>query len=533
MSRKLLLVLPFCLLFFLPIFWAHPYSKAKVIRVKHFANLRKKPKLASPSLTKVPKGAIVEILAKGIPSQDRGKGRKKYPCWYKVRYHGLTGYMAANLLYELAGGQRTIHIYYNPTLDYQEISPTLFAPKELLLTFDDGPRWGVTEKILDILKQYQIRAVFFVNGYAIRASRKGHRESLLEKVYRAGHLIGSHTDRHYTLTMLSKADREKEISNGNLEIRQEFHRFGKSWNPRIFRFPSAAFHHKNGMDLRKEIHKKYKMVIGHPTKIYGKDWIKGQKALSIFHTLKKTTLKEGKGMVVLHELPESVKALKLFIPWALKKGFRFVSLEVHGAQTPPAPSSSIQKIVKYSLKKTKYHTLYYKWGQKYGIDWRLLKAIAIVESSERPNLVNQYGYTGLFQIGNSVLAGFNKRKGTHYSKQNLKNPDINTHIGAWLTYRNLAVLSKPDVFGKAFLQNPENLATAVYCAHNYGIGLVKRTMQDFQKKKLPMTANLVFLYIQKAGEKRYGQKAGDQKMKVAKKVAAIYRELRKVLGRKP
>jgi peptidoglycan/xylan/chitin deacetylase (PgdA/CDA1 family) len=35
---------------------------------------------------------------------------------------------------------------------------------EIILTFDDGPNTGVTDKILDILLEHNIKATFFVIG---------------------------------------------------------------------------------------------------------------------------------------------------------------------------------------------------------------------------------------------------------------------------------------------------------------------------------------------------------------------------------
>lgn len=212
-----------------------------------------------------------------------------------------------------------------------------------------------------------------------------------------------------------------------------------------------------------------------------------------------------------------------------------VRLDGQSPSTGPAPSSPALPSVnlQYSLKKTQYHSLYYKWGKHYGIDWRLLKAIAIVESSERAHLVNKFGYTGLFQIGDSVLQGFNKKAGTTWTKPSLKDPGRNTRIGAWLTSRNINVLARPEVFGAQFLSDPVNLAVAIYCAHNYGIGLVKKTVMDHRTQKKPMTFQKVFDAIEEAGKKRYGNKAGEAKMKVAKKVGAYYLGLRQKLGYQP
>lgn len=56
------------------------------------------------------------------------------------------------------------------------------------LTFDDGPSDNTT-KILDILKENNIKATFFVNG---RSDRKG----TYERIVNEGHIIGNHTYSH-------------------------------------------------------------------------------------------------------------------------------------------------------------------------------------------------------------------------------------------------------------------------------------------------------------------------------------------------
>ena len=63
--------------------------------------------------------------------------------------------------------------------------------KIVYLTFDDGPIPGITEKILDVLKERSVKATFFVVGKEIN-----EREELLKKIYKEGHGIGLHTYSH-------------------------------------------------------------------------------------------------------------------------------------------------------------------------------------------------------------------------------------------------------------------------------------------------------------------------------------------------
>jgi peptidoglycan/xylan/chitin deacetylase (PgdA/CDA1 family) len=61
----------------------------------------------------------------------------------------------------------------------------------VLLTFDDGPHETVTPAVLDRLKEYQARAVFFVIGEF--AERSG---PLLREITGQGHLLGNHSYTH-------------------------------------------------------------------------------------------------------------------------------------------------------------------------------------------------------------------------------------------------------------------------------------------------------------------------------------------------
>ncbi|HLU05448.1 MAG TPA: polysaccharide deacetylase family protein [Woeseiaceae bacterium] len=61
----------------------------------------------------------------------------------------------------------------------------------VLLTFDDGPHAEVTPAILDRLKDYDVKAVFFILGRNIELA-----PDLLQRILDEGHVIGNHSYRH-------------------------------------------------------------------------------------------------------------------------------------------------------------------------------------------------------------------------------------------------------------------------------------------------------------------------------------------------
>lgn len=68
----------------------------------------------------------------------------------------------------------------------------------IYLTFDDGPQWGTTDKILDILKEENVEATFFVTS-------KGPDE-LIKRMYDEGHTVALHTSSHNYATVYASVD---------------------------------------------------------------------------------------------------------------------------------------------------------------------------------------------------------------------------------------------------------------------------------------------------------------------------------------
>ncbi len=63
--------------------------------------------------------------------------------------------------------------------------------KEIVLTFDDGPDPLVTPEVLDVLKNYNVRATFFCIGRKITMDG-----DILKRMRAEGHDIGLHSFRH-------------------------------------------------------------------------------------------------------------------------------------------------------------------------------------------------------------------------------------------------------------------------------------------------------------------------------------------------
>ena len=70
--------------------------------------------------------------------------------------------------------------------------------KVLYLTFDAGYENGCTEKILDVLKQHQVPAAFFLVGNYIEKNA-----DLVRRLADEGHTVGNHTMHHPDMSAIS------------------------------------------------------------------------------------------------------------------------------------------------------------------------------------------------------------------------------------------------------------------------------------------------------------------------------------------
>lgn len=107
--------------------------------------------------------------------------------------------------------------------------------KRVFLTFDDGPSKTVTPLILDLLKQENIKATFFVLG-----NRVEQNPDIINRIFEEGHYIANHGYSHkyssiYTsietvLDEYNKAEQCIKVALNN-----------NNYNSRVFRFPGRFY----------------------------------------------------------------------------------------------------------------------------------------------------------------------------------------------------------------------------------------------------------------------------------------------------
>lgn len=181
------------------------------------------------------------------------------------------------------------------------------------LTFDDGPDPNYTDEVLDLLKQYQIRATFFVVGWRVREHC-----DLVKRILDEGHELGNHTYDHPHLTTLSPQGQFSQINDtqtalmdcgiANYEL------------PLWFRAPYGA-QNQTTLDAA--------FTVGLSSALWSidtNDWQAASTSDSIARSILAT---QGRDVVLMHDAttrPYTVQALKTVLPELQKRNYQFLTM---------------------------------------------------------------------------------------------------------------------------------------------------------------------------------------------------------------
>ena len=187
-------------------------------------------------------------------------------------------------------------------------------PKELVLTFDDGPWPTTTPKILDALKRECVLATFFLIGRNVEAHPEIARRELAE-----GHSLGHHTFSHPLLSRMTPAKAEAEIDRGIAE--DEFALYGRRSSvpsTPFFRFPGFA----SNAELLARLQDRHIVVFG--ADVWASDWLPMTPDQELQLLLSRIE-KLGSGIVLLHDTKaETARMLPVFLRELKRRGFRVV-----------------------------------------------------------------------------------------------------------------------------------------------------------------------------------------------------------------
>ena len=193
--------------------------------------------------------------------------------------------------------------------------------KKAYLTFDDGPTTKATAKILDILKEEDVKATFFVVGKHV----KEHPE-LVKREYEEGHYIANHGYNHNNKILYRDMDSFKnEIVATDSEISKAIG--VDNYCSHIFRFPNGYMSHIY-MSQKKDALK----VLSSLNYVYvdwnclNRDSEKKYSNSQLLNNLKKTAKDKGTLIILMHDTADVNKTynvLKDSISYLKSQGYEF------------------------------------------------------------------------------------------------------------------------------------------------------------------------------------------------------------------
>lgn len=207
---------------------------------------------------------------------------------------------------------------------YPEYNYPSSTGKNIYLTFDDGPG-PYTEKLLDILKKYNVKATFFVTNQNIS---KGY-DNMILRAYNEGHTIGLHSDTH-NYNIYQNAD----TYFADLYAIQAKVKRITGYTSTIIRFPGGSSNtvsrrYDNGTKIMSELTKavEAKGFRYFDWNISSGDAGETTSTTQVFSNIIKGLGNNSTYVVLQHDIKKySVNAVEDVIKYALSKGYTFKAL---------------------------------------------------------------------------------------------------------------------------------------------------------------------------------------------------------------
>ncbi|HSI78591.1 MAG TPA: polysaccharide deacetylase family protein [Lunatimonas sp.] len=163
------------------------------------------------------------------------------------------------------------------------------------LTFDDGPVEGITDFVLDLLLERNMKATFFMVGDNILKYLP-----LARRIVSEGHQVGNHTFNHLNGWNTSPEKYLENVAHCQRTIEDHL---GVSTD--LFRPPYGRMSHLQ----RKQLCKEYRIIMW---EILSGDFIPGKRVAG---TLKKISQKTKNGSIILfHDQQKTAKFVKRILP---------------------------------------------------------------------------------------------------------------------------------------------------------------------------------------------------------------------------
>ncbi|MBS5824152.1 MAG: polysaccharide deacetylase [Clostridium argentinense] len=206
--------------------------------------------------------------------------------------------------------------------------------KIVFLTFDDGPSTSVTPKILDTLKEYNVKATFFQLGENIEKNEES--KKIVKRIYDEGHALGNHTYTHSLETLYpnNQLDIEtymKEVESTDTSMKEII---GQDFNTRILRMPggymSREYYNDPNLGAFNERLKKENWHSIDWNAMNGDADGTEKSAEELLTEVKNTAGEQNKIVILMHDTygkEETADALPNIIEYLKEQGYKFKTIK--------------------------------------------------------------------------------------------------------------------------------------------------------------------------------------------------------------
>ena len=186
--------------------------------------------------------------------------------------------------------------------------------KEVVLTFDDGPWPGPTDRVLEALRHECVKATFFLLG-----RNAADHPALVRREAAEGHTVAHHSFSHPLLSRLSVHAAEAEIDRGIAAVEAALGRPGASTPAApFFRFPGFA----SSPALLDRMQQRGFVVFG--ADLWASDWNPMSPREELALVMRRLNAAGG-GIVLFHDTKAQTAAmLPAFLRELKRQGYRVV-----------------------------------------------------------------------------------------------------------------------------------------------------------------------------------------------------------------
>lgn len=190
------------------------------------------------------------------------------------------------------------------------------------LTFDDGPSAN-TEKVLDILKEYDVKATFFLIGSEVDEEDR----AILERMQKEGHAIGLHSNVHsFDKIYVSAHECVEDYVSEYEKLKNDF-----GIDTKLFRFPGGSVcRYMNGEREDYVRMMREKGFLCYDWHVSGEDSVGNPTVYSIQKSVADKVFKYEHPIVLLHDsraADATVEALPGIIESIKAEGYAFENLQ--------------------------------------------------------------------------------------------------------------------------------------------------------------------------------------------------------------